>query len=157
MSDTDIFNFRQIDDRLVTAGQPSEEQLRELAATGFEAVINIAPIDPRYSLDDEQAVVEAGNMLYWHLPVAWDAPSEQDFADFVGQMDRWAGKQLLVHCAANYRVSAFYALYGMLRLAWPREQAEAFISERWNPADYPPWASYIENLADKIQSGWSPG
>ena len=155
MSNSEIFNFRQIDDRLVTAGQPSEDQLRDLAADGFEAVINIAPIDPRYSLADEQAVAEGGNMLYWHLPVAWEAPGEQDFVDFVGQMDRWADMKLLVHCAANYRVSAFYALYGMLRLSWSWEQAKTFISERWNPADYPPWETFIENLAQKIQSGWS--
>ena len=50
MGNSEIFNFRQIDDRLVTAGQPSEEQLGSMAAEGFEVVINIAPIDRRYSL-----------------------------------------------------------------------------------------------------------
>jgi protein tyrosine phosphatase (PTP) superfamily phosphohydrolase (DUF442 family) len=156
MRHQDIFNFRQIDERLATAGQPSEDQLRQLAADGFEAVINIAAIDPRYSLDDEQTVVETANMHYWHLPVAWEAPEEQDFIDFVGQMDSWSKRKLLVHCAANYRVSAFYALYAMLRESWSREQANAFIAERWVPADYPPWDSFIDDLAANLQSGWRP-
>ena len=153
MSTAAIFNFHQVNERLITGGQPTDEQIRAVAADGFEVVLNIAPIDPRYSLDDERAVVEAEGMHYHHLPVAWDAPTEQDFRDFIEHMDQWAGNRVLVHCAANYRVSAFYALYAMLRQGWRKQQVDEFIAARWNPADYPPWPEFIATTRAGILAG----
>ena len=43
MSLDEIYNARVVDDRLLTAGQPTEDQLREVAAAGFDTVINLAP------------------------------------------------------------------------------------------------------------------
>ena len=152
MSTEEIFNYTRIEERLITSGQPSESQLEDCANEGFEAVINIAPIDPRYSLADEQSSAEKLGMLYSHLPVAWDAPSEQDFQEFCRLMDIWADKKLLVHCAANYRVSAFYSLYAMLHLGWTKAEADSFIAERWNPAEYQPWPHFIADMRSKIES-----
>jgi protein tyrosine phosphatase (PTP) superfamily phosphohydrolase (DUF442 family) len=43
-----------LSERLVTAGQPSEEQLAAVAAAGFKIVINLGLHgDPAYSLPDE--------------------------------------------------------------------------------------------------------
>ena len=47
MSVDEIYNARRIDDRLLTGGQPSEEQLREAAAAGIDTVVNLAPHDSR--------------------------------------------------------------------------------------------------------------
>ncbi len=38
----EIYAFRQIGDKLGTAGQPTEEQLRSVREAGFEAVVNLA-------------------------------------------------------------------------------------------------------------------
>ncbi len=35
MSIDEIYNAREIDDRLLTSGQPTEEQLRAIAADGY--------------------------------------------------------------------------------------------------------------------------
>ncbi len=40
MTTQDIFNYRKVSDNLITAGQPTEEQLRAAAAEGFTVVIN---------------------------------------------------------------------------------------------------------------------
>ena len=61
----DTRNFRQVDDRLATCGQPTEEQLADARASGVDVVINLAlHDDPRYSLPDERGTVEALGMSY---------------------------------------------------------------------------------------------
>src|SRR5262245_39770568 len=52
-----IYNYRKVDDRLITGGQPREKQFRDAANEGFTAVINLAPYDERYSIDDEPGLV----------------------------------------------------------------------------------------------------
>jgi protein tyrosine phosphatase (PTP) superfamily phosphohydrolase (DUF442 family) len=137
MSLDEIYNARVVDDCLLTSGQPSEEQLREVAAAGIDTVINLAPHDSRNALPDEQGLVTELNMTYRYLPVVWDEPTEQDFAAFEQLMlELPADSRTLLHCAANFRVSAFYGLYAMKQLGWSAEQAEAFRAPIWDGSDY---------------------
>jgi protein tyrosine phosphatase (PTP) superfamily phosphohydrolase (DUF442 family) len=128
-----IRNFLALGDRIGTAGQPTEEQLREVAAAGYNAVINLGLLDPKYCLADEAGLARSLGMDYQHIPVKFDAPTTEDFDSFVEVMDHWADKRVLVHCAANYRVSGFMALYGELRLGWTRQQADELIRKLWTP------------------------
>lgn len=45
---TDIYNFVPVSDELATAGQPTEDQLLEVAREGFGVVVNLGLLDPRY-------------------------------------------------------------------------------------------------------------
>ena len=65
-------------------------------------------------------------------------------------MDAAGDKTIHVHCAANYRVSAFYALYAMHKGLWTLQQAEEHMRGIWNPADYPAWQSFIELQRQRI-------
>ena len=49
-----IRGYKKVNDRAITAGQPTEEQLKAAAADGFKTVINLATIDPRYSLKERE-------------------------------------------------------------------------------------------------------
>src|SRR5262245_23098836 len=105
---TDIYNYLRIDDRLSTSGQPSVEELGAAARAGFEVVINIAlHDDPRYSLPDERGTVESLGMTYEHIPVKFDAPTEQDLFAFFDLMVQHSSRRMLLHCAANKRVTCF--------------------------------------------------
>jgi protein tyrosine phosphatase (PTP) superfamily phosphohydrolase (DUF442 family) len=148
-----IRNFLAFDNRIGMAGQPTEEQLRDVAAEGYGAVINLGLLDPKYCLADEAALSRSLGMAYRHIPVRFDAPTAEDFDSFVEAMDSWADKRVLVHCAANYRVSAFMALYGELRLGWTREQADGLIRKLWARTTHGPdsW------LASGRRSGRKPG
>ena len=76
-------NFRQVDDQLLTSGQPSEEQLASAAVHGVQVVIDLAlHDDPRYSLQDEQGCVEGCGMIYVHIPVQFAMPTEADLLAF---------------------------------------------------------------------------
>src|SRR5687767_1031854 len=104
----DARNFRRVDDRLATAGQPSEAQLASAADDGVEVVINLAlHDDPRYSLVDERGSVESLGMSYVHIPVQFAAPTEAELLEFCDVMDAERDRHVLVHCAANFRVTAF--------------------------------------------------
>ena len=136
-----IKNFKQVDDRLGTSGQPSEAQVREIGAAGYEVVINLGVLDPKYCLPDEAGLVAALGMTYHHLPVIFDSPQVGDFDRFVDVMDACRGRKTFVHCAANYRVSAFVGLYGELRLGWPRARADSHIASFWEPNDV--WTDFV--------------
>ena len=148
MALTDIKNFLRIDERLGTAGQPTAAQLGDVAAAGYAAVINLGLYDPKYCLPDEAAVVAALGLEYRHIPVKFDAPTIEDFRAFVATMDAWSGEKVFVHCAANFRVSTFVALYGELRLGWPRARADALAHALWQPNDI--WRAFIERVRAEV-------
>jgi hypothetical protein len=48
---------------------------------------------------------------------------------------------VFVHCAANYRVSAFVSIYGELRLGWTPAEAEAHARRLWSPNEV--WLAFL--------------
>ena len=145
---SDIYNYRMVDALLSTSGQPTESQLHALAADGFKAVINLAlHNDPRYSLPDEAGVVGSLGLTYVHIPVQFDAPKEADLFAFFEAMDAYREKKLLVHCAANKRVTAFLGLYRVIKHGWKTEDAFAVMREIWVPDAV--WSSFIAEMLSK--------
>jgi len=143
MSTSEIYNSIQINDRLLTAGQPTEDQLRAAAEEGFTAVINLVPLGSLNELPDEAGLVRELGLTYVHIPVDWQNPTDGDFDDFVAALDRLSNAKLLIHCAANYRVTAFYGLYAQKRLGWTEADAEALRARVWE-GDYPIWEAFIQ-------------
>jgi len=90
-------------------------------------------------------------MIYYHIPVEWENPQDSDFDAFERVMlDLPAGKTL-IHCAANFRVTAFYALYAQKHLGWSEAQAEAFRATIWRGSDYPIWERFIAHTRARIR------
>jgi uncharacterized protein (TIGR01244 family) len=137
MSVIDIFNYIRIDELVATAGQPSEAQFREAREAGYEIVINLAPDGLETSLPDEGKLLEALGIEYHHIPVAWAEPRLEQLEQFEALMDSVAGRPTLIHCQANYRVTAFFAMYATFKLGWEDERADALIDRIWAArADY---------------------
>jgi protein tyrosine phosphatase (PTP) superfamily phosphohydrolase (DUF442 family) len=144
----DVRNFREVDGRLATCGQPTEAQLAAARTGGVEVVINLAlHDDPRYSLRDERATVEALEMIYRHIPVQFSRPTESDLLAFFAAMDAAQGRHVLVHCAANYRVTAFLGLYRCLRQGAPVDEAFELMRSVWTPDKV--WTEFIESMLAK--------
>src|ERR1700740_3642669 len=106
-----IYHFEKVSDTLSCSGQPTEEQFRELVAGQFEVIINIGLLDTKYALPNEEDLVDNLAMDYYHIPVVFEDPQLSELNTFITRMDQNAHKKVLVHCAANYRASAFVALY----------------------------------------------
>jgi uncharacterized protein (TIGR01244 family) len=134
---SDIYNFIQIDDRTATGGQPSAEQFRSARDAGFEVAVNLAPDGQETSLPGERELLEELGVEYHHIPVAWANPQVDQLHAFENVMEAVKGRRALIHCQANYRVTAFFALYAMAKRGWTEDQADALIDHIWksNP-DY---------------------
>ncbi len=150
MNTNKIYNYIKVNDQLITGGQPTEEQLKAAAEEGFEAVINLATLDRQYSLADEAGLVVSLGMDYIHIPVDWENPKESDFEAFDQSMKELKARKVLLHCAANYRATAFYSLYAQKNLGWTEEQAEAFRAQIWKGSHYPVWEGLIGRMRLKI-------
>jgi len=145
---TGILSYLRIDAALATSGQPSVDELAAIASDGTEVVINLAlHDDPRYALPDEAGTVSTLGMTYVHIPVRFDAPNEAELVAFFDAMEGHRGKKLLVHCAANKRVTAFLGLYRVMSEDWDRGRAFAPMREIWEPN--PAWAAFIEAMLAK--------
>ncbi len=150
MSTQEIYHYLKVNDQLITGGQPTADQLRSAAGEGFTAVINLATSSPRYSLEDEAGLVRSLGMAYHHIPVEWEDPKESDFETFEKAMKQLSADKTLIHCAANFRVTAFYGLYAMKHLGWSESQADEFRASIWRGSEYPIWEQFVAHM--KAQS-----
>ena len=140
----DIYNARVLAADLATSGQPDEGELAAIAAAGYRLVVNLALHDAEYALPDEAASVRALGMDYAHIPVAFDAPQQDDLRAFFAVMDANAGRKTWVHCAVNKRVSVFVGLWLHLRRGMPTDAAFALQRDIWQPDAV--WARFIADM-----------
>ena len=63
-------------------------------------------------------------------------------------MDARSGQKMLVHCAANYRVTAFIGLYRVIRLGWTLESAFEPMRSVWEPDAT--WARFIADMLARL-------
>jgi protein tyrosine phosphatase (PTP) superfamily phosphohydrolase (DUF442 family) len=137
-----IYNFHQVSDLLACSGQPREDQLRFIASDGYTVVINLGLADGKYALKDEAASINALGITYHHIPVLFDNPQLSELDSFIKLMDQHKGDKVFVHCAANYRASAFTGLYLFASGKLDEEGTHEFIEEIWRPD--PVWEAFIE-------------
>lgn len=150
MTTADIYNYIKVNDQIITGGQPTADQLRAAAAEGCATIINLATFSPEHSLEDEAELVRALGMTYHHIPVDWHNPTESDFEAFERALRQSLSGKVLIHCAANYRVTAFYGLYAQKHLGWTAAQAEEFRAPIWRGSDYPVWEQFIARMRTRL-------
>jgi len=150
MAVSDIFNFEPINERIATGGQPTPEQFEAARDEGYEVVINLAPSDENNALKDEEEILASLGLDYIHIPIVWTEPKPEQFATFCAAMDEVRNKKVLVHCIANYRVSAIFSSYAIKNLGWTAAQADELVNKLWTSIpEYPmndTWASYIDTI-----------
>src|SRR6185437_11987105 len=136
-----IYNWRRLDDRITTSGQPTEPQLADVHALGVRHIVNLGLHTHDKALPDEAASVSRLGMTYIHIQVDFQNPTDQDFEQFCSVMERLNDVPVHVHCIANYRVSAFFYRYHRDVLGMDETQARAemeAISSRLTPRHGPP-------------------
>jgi protein tyrosine phosphatase (PTP) superfamily phosphohydrolase (DUF442 family) len=136
-----IYNWHRLDERLTTSGQPSEGQLAGIKALGVGHIVNLGLHTHERALPDEAASVAALGMIYIHIPVEFQNPTETDFARFCAVMDDLKNVPVHVHCIANYRVSAFFYRYRRDVLGMDEALARADMEKCWQPNKL--WADFI--------------
>jgi [ribosomal protein S5]-alanine N-acetyltransferase len=138
----DAVNARRVFDDLWTSGQLSSADIQRLPGLGVAAVVNLALPTSANALPGEAEEVTRLGLPYVHLPVPWEQPELAHLQQFFGVLDAFAGRRVWVHCALNYRVSAFVYLYRRLRRGESAEEASYPLRTIWQPN--PVWQAFIE-------------
>ena len=138
------YNFRRVSAALTTSGVVGSPRLQALAGQGYQALINLLPDSSEQAVVEEAQLVRAQGLEYIHIPVDFVQPGVAEYTQFCAHMDRLSRATVHVHCAANYRVTAFYACYAEQCGLWSPAQALAFIEDVWQPQDYPGWVQWFK-------------
>jgi protein tyrosine phosphatase (PTP) superfamily phosphohydrolase (DUF442 family) len=147
----EIRNFLPLSENLLSGGMPKAEQLRDAAGQGVQVVINLALHDNPNALSEEEKLVKSLGMTYINIPVVWTHPTRENLNEFLDAMDAHNEEKVLVHCEANYRATAFPALYRILRLGWKREDALEVMHQIWSEEKYSVWKKFIEESIGNLQ------
>ncbi len=139
--DMKVKNYLEISPRLSSSGQPLREDFKLIAKQGFQVVINLSMPDSKSALEDEGYLVSSMGMNYIHIPVPFDSPELSHLMAFSRAMDAFSGEKVWVHCALNYRASAFLYLYNRLTNNKTKEEAESYLFPDWEPNET--WSAFI--------------
>ena len=129
-----ILNYVKINELISTSGQPKIEELELIANEGFEVVINLAIPTTSNALENEDKIVSSLNMSYIHIPVDFENPKISDLKLFLNVLQALGANKVWIHCAKNYRVSAFMYVYHKYILHTPFEQIDLSIFDMWQPS-----------------------
>jgi uncharacterized protein (TIGR01244 family) len=122
--------YREIRPGVVVSDQPTPDELRALAESGFAAVVNFRqegepeqPVGPAA----EGEVVRGQGLHYVHHAVG-GAPLEPEavraLSRFLAEQEA-AGGKVLLHCRKGGRAAALLLLSEAIREGWPADQVFA--------------------------------
>ncbi len=137
--ETQCFNYIPINKNIATSGQPTPMQFEAIAAAGYTAVINLAMHDSSDALYEEGGIVSEAGMNYFHIPVPFDAPTSKHLRLFLRLMEVLEGEKVWLHCAYNWRASAFISHYQ--RHVLKQDAGEMLVLAQWTPSDV--WQKFL--------------
>ncbi len=149
-------NLIRLDDRWLTAGQPSAQWLGTLKQQRIDAVLYLAPPTVGDALATEPDIVRDQGLIFVNVPVVWDRPSAADYRVFERQIRSWRTQRLsvLVHCQVNMRASVFSFLYLVINEGAVPEEAWSAVSRLWTP--YGPWKRLVQELLAEQEIVFNP-
>lgn len=139
----DILNYYPISENLATSGQPTEDQFQKIADAGYEIVINLAMPDHQKSISNEGSIITALGMTYIHIPVPFDAPTDDQFSEFSNYLRSLEKRKVWVHCIVNARVSAFTFRHFRDVKNVPSSEIQNPVLQAWLPNMDDVWKKFI--------------
>jgi protein tyrosine phosphatase (PTP) superfamily phosphohydrolase (DUF442 family) len=137
-----ILNYIKINELISTSGQPKVEQFELIAKEGFEVVINLAMYNSSNAIENENKVVTDLNMSYFHIPVDFENPKLSDLKLFLNILQSLGANKVWIHCAKNYRVTAFMYVYHKYILNTPFDDIDISMFNIWSPT--PVWQDLMK-------------
>jgi len=149
----DAENTHQVLPWMWTSGQLSKADIDRLPGLGIQVVINLAPPNSSNALPGEAELIVGRGMSYVQIPVNWEAPLPEQFAQFAAVLRALDGRHVWVHCAKNMRVSAFTYLYRRLVLGDDEATSSFPMREVWEPNAI--WRAFIDQVSEGYRQGSS--
>jgi protein tyrosine/serine phosphatase len=138
LTNVNIKNFGQMDDRFFRGGQPKEEQYSQLAALGIKTVIDLTDEPKGY----EKFQVEALGMRYVNIPMSDKSyPETSKISEFLKLVDDPSTGKFYVHCAGGrHRTGVMGDVYRFNHYNWNYDQVYKEMKDydfytRWGHGD----------------------
>ena len=145
----EIKHYHAVSDYIASSGQPLANQFAAIAEAGYQKVINLAMPDSANAIENEDRIVAGLNMTYVHLPVPFDTPTVRHLQSFFNVMQHDVEQKIWVHCALNYRVSAFLYHYHRFVLKQSEAEAKKVMLPSWEPN--PTWQQFLRISVDDVK------
>ena len=142
-----LINQVDVSDRITTSGQPTPTQLDRMEKSDYELVVNLSPLGTLSSVPGEERIVTDKGIDYVHIPVDGLASALEQFEIFSDTLDRYSGKNILVHCQVNMRASLFTFLYQVVREGIDSDVAFQEVTAIWVPDNR--WVDFIDHRAHR--------
>jgi tyrosine-protein phosphatase SIW14 len=114
-------NFHQVSERIFRGAQPTTEGFQELAKLGIKTVVDLRREPEQFQ--GEQRMVEALGMKFLSVPMSMQAPTEEQIARVMQELDSNAGP-VFVHChGGRDRTGTVIACYRKAHDAWDSQKA----------------------------------
>jgi tyrosine-protein phosphatase SIW14 len=114
-------NFHQVSERVYRGAQPTMEGFQALAKMGIKTVVDLRR-DPE-QFQAEQRMVEALGMKFLSVPMSMQAPSEEQIARVMQELNSNSGP-IFVHChGGRDRTGTVIACYRKVHDAWDSQKA----------------------------------
>ncbi len=98
-------------DGILTGGQPTFDQIKQAAETGFKTVVNLRTDNELPDPAQERSWVEDPGMQYIHIPVVVTGGlTPQNAKVLAGVLSKSENYPMIVHCKSGERVGALFAL-----------------------------------------------
>lgn len=138
LTNVNIKNFGQMDERFFRGGQPKEEQYTQLASLGIKTVIDLTDEPKGY----EKSRVEALGMRYVNIPMSDKSyPPSSKIDEFLKLVDDPTTGKFYVHCAGGrHRTGVMGAVYRFNHYNWTYDQVYKEMKDydfytRWGHGD----------------------
>ena len=135
-------NFVQWREGLASSAQPTAAWLATVGEQRYEVLVNLAPPQSHGSIANEGGIVGAKGVKYVNIPVDFMRPTAEDFRFFTEVMKASEGRNVFVHCQANFRGSSFVFLYRVIHEGAPANETWKKLQGVWVPE--PQWKRFIE-------------
>lgn len=114
----------QMNEQLTVGGQPSLEELRQLADEGFRTIVNLrteGEEDQPLSPEEEGTEVRQLGMEYVHFPVDKEQMNEELENEFRERLGTFSAP-VFVHCSSGKRAGAFVVMDQAIGAGWSGEE-----------------------------------
>jgi uncharacterized protein (TIGR01244 family) len=118
-------NLKEPRANILTAGQPTEAELKTLVDLGTKVVINLRPHDEPEARDETGELEKLG-IPYFNIPITPDTITPEKLRQFACILKENRDVPVLIHCASGNRVGGLWLLY---RVFSENSDAESALAE----------------------------
>lgn len=138
-------NVKKISDAFSASGQPTPENLKQLANEGFKSVVNLRSPDETGALIDERQQAEAAGLQYVNIPLKSTEANPELVAKMIAEVEQLP-TPVYFHCGVGGRASAAALITFATQQQLSREAVLAKAEELDINPEQPQLKQFLESL-----------